>query len=474
MTSVARFETESIYAHVEALVALGHRRTGTPAGHAAADYVAERLRDCHIPEVVIDEVDSTRWDASHTRLTVGAEDVDCFPVNHSCAHDGPVGPFGTGRAGLTRRLVDLHTIHDDADLHDAIVIFDVSFGSHDLLELLGGEISKEQIDTSRYADFYDALPDGKLIDPYNTTLAATAQRVANAGAAGFIAVLADYFDSNRYLNEDYDGLALPGVWVTNAQGRQIRTHLAHDVGVTATLELIGSRHAVNGRSVVATLPGQSPETILIHSHHDSVWDGAVEDASGTALVLALARHFAAQPLDQRPRTLMFATMDTHFTGYEAHQQFVDDYVTAHPYGREILVDVALEHVARAAHARGGELVEIGGPEPRVVLTNTGHTVVESIQRALEGLPRLAVLPTSALPGDEIPTDADYNYQAGVPIVSLVSAPIYLYDEADTLDKVDKSQLAPLASAFAHIIEDLGVIARELIPDTAPVAPSGLP
>jgi hypothetical protein len=57
----------------------------------------------------------------------------------------------------------------------------------------------------------------------------------------------------------------------------------------------------------------SDEIVLIQSHHDSTTSGAVEDASGAAEVMALARYFGQFPKDARPRTVMFATMDTHFT-----------------------------------------------------------------------------------------------------------------------------------------------------------------
>ena len=37
----------------------------------------------------------------------------------------------------------------------------------------------------------------------------------------------------------------------------------------------------------------------------------------------------------------------------------------------------------------------------------------------------------------IPTDASFVLLAGVPIVSLIAGPMYMYDDADTMDKVDR-------------------------------------
>lgn len=41
---------------------------------------------------------------------------------------------------------------------------------------------------------------------------------------------------------------------------------------------------------------------------------------------------------------------------------------------------------------------------------------------------------------------------GVPTASLISGPLYLYDEADTLDKIDRAQLVPVTRAFIDIID----------------------
>jgi len=38
-------------------------------------------------------------------------------------------------------------------------------------------------------------------------------------------------------------------------------------------------------------------------------------------------------------------------------------------------------------------------------------------------------------------------------VSLVSGPLYLYDDADTIDRIDVDQLEPVARFFADVIDD---------------------
>jgi Zn-dependent M28 family amino/carboxypeptidase len=78
------------------------------------------------------------------------------------------------------------------------------------------------------------------------------------------------------------------------------------------------------QNVVAQLPGKRSKEFVVFSAHydhigildavagDSIANGADDDASGVAAVLALARHFSQQP--QPERTLVFALFDAEEAG----------------------------------------------------------------------------------------------------------------------------------------------------------------
>ena len=95
------------------------------------------------------------------------------------------------------------------------------------------------------------------------------------------------------------------------------------------------------RNVIATLPGRSPQRIVIASHTDgmnAVWD------NGPTAIIALARWFSALPLRCRPRTLEF--------GFTTGHLYQSD-VGAHRYALEldrgydegtVALAVALEHL----------------------------------------------------------------------------------------------------------------------------------
>jgi len=89
----------------------------------------------------------------------------------------------------------------------------------------------------------------------------------------------------------------------------------------------GEVDPVPGRNVVAFLPGRDRELrdewIVVGAHHDhvgsfpgegdTVFNGADDNASGTAGVLALARAFASAPTPPR-RSLLFATFSAEERG----------------------------------------------------------------------------------------------------------------------------------------------------------------
>ncbi|MFT3857154.1 MAG: M28 family peptidase [Aquabacterium sp.] len=297
-----------------------------------------------------------------------------------------------------------------------------------------------------------------------------------SGAVGFIGILVDNFASHhQYRNEAYraydPGMAMwmPALWVSPVEGAALVAQIGkagHGAArdVMAELHLQGELSRQTGRGVYGILPGLSEETILVQSHHDSATTGAVEDASGAAEVLALARYFGQMPRSARPRTLMFATMDTHFTDYAVHKSFATQHLKAgNPSGRKVVAALTVEHVGRE-FIRGpdGEPKASGLVVPRGLMVSTEVAGFEAL--ALETmrrfkLERTVAVSTSMLqrvgghPG--LPADSSDFLRAGVPVIALVGAPLYLYDEIDTTDKVARDELGKVARAFAYMVERIG-------------------
>ncbi len=450
--------TERIFGWVEGMAQIGPRRTGTEGGFKASAYVKCQFERLGLQDVHYEHSTSWLWDAKRSSLAVNGTAINSFPVAYSFVTPDKPSQFTTGPSGLNAEIVDVGAGQawqiDPARVKGKVVLFDLKF----------------QISTAFFLPITEFLWDPKLTilepalftaNPYITNLSSVVKRLEEAGAVGFVGVLADYFDSNKYFNEYYrrTQMTLPGVWVTRTDGAALRAGMK-DMGrkpSQAQLVLEGSRTEVPARIVVGTLPGKSLDTVLVTSHHDSVWEGGVEDASGVGSLLAQAQYAASKPADEREKTLLFVTMDTHFTGYQAHQAFTEKYIVKRQTPYNVVAGVTLEHVAKQGVIKNGQLEIKEQPELMGILETLGPVVKRKLKSSIikHDLRRSALLNAGLLCKlGGIPTDASFWCGAGLPTASLISAPVYLYDEADTLDKVAKDQLLPVAYVFADLIEAL--------------------
>lgn len=446
--------TERIFQWTKDMTSFGYRRTGTQANAQAAAYVKCRFEAMGLQDVHYETATSWRWEAERSSLSVNGRAIDSFPVAFSFITPDQPSVFSTGPAGLQTELVD---IGSGSSLQTAltkvkgkIVVFDLKF----------------QVSTAAFLPIMEFFWDPGLTmveraafagNPYQTNLSSVVKRLMNAGAVGFVGVLSDYFDSNKYYNEFYRStqVTIPGVWVTKSEGAVIRALMKAGGGrPAAKLVLDGRRDAVEARAVVGMLPGKSMDTILVTSHHDSVWNGAVEDASGTASVLAQLQYFASKPAASREKTMMFATLDSHFTGYQVHQALTQKYIVKKETPYTIVADVTLEHIGKQGVVKDGKLVMTGKTEVLGIMENLSPALKTTLKSSIKrhDLRRTAMLSSRLLcPTVGIPTDA-FSCVAGVPTASLISGPVYLYDQADTIDKVATEQLQPVAKVFADLIE----------------------
>lgn len=426
---------------VKDLVAMGPRATGTKGGRKAARYVAREFRRAGMDKVWIEKSTSYSWKATGARLQVGGKRIDAHPVGFSLI-GGPTatGTRTLGPEGLTAPVVDL-VANPNADVRGKIALVDLKF----------------QMPLAALLPFVEFLhdPDNELLDgrtllasnPYLTSLSSSIKSLQAKGAVGMIGVLVDYFDSNKYYNEYYrrTPMTLPGMWVTKTEAARLRKLLA--TTPQATMHLTTKRRKVVARTPIGIINGTSKDTVMVQSHHDSLGPGAVEDATGVAQVLALGHYYGAlrKSGQQRTKTLMFTTFDTHFTGYHAHMAFVDKYVESKSSPYRIVANTTIEHIGRKGVVRDGKLVITDETEPRGFFENVSLPLKAELARIIRhrDLRGTAMLNGAVLQPVGLPTDASFVQQAGVPTVSLISGPIYLYDEIDDLRVVDRDEMRPM-------------------------------
>ena len=127
---------------------------------------------------------------------------------------------------------------------------------------------------------------------------------------------------------------------------------------------------------------------------------------------------------------------------DAHRDELDD----------VVLEVHLEHAALETEVVDGEVVATDVPVPRWFFTSRIPVLEKTVFDALsaEELGRSMVVAPDAF-GEQPPTDGAMYHREGVPVVNFLTAPFYLFDSMDTLDKVDRAHLVPLTRATIRIV-----------------------
>ncbi|MDJ0707459.1 MAG: M28 family peptidase [Leptolyngbyaceae cyanobacterium MO_188.B28] len=149
------------------------------------------------------------------------------------------------------------------------------------------------------------------------TFLAKAEHAAEAGAVGLVVVNydPDIFSGTLGRNVEIPVLALSG----EAGGPLLEpvqtTSLEADIAINV------STNSVTGQNIIAHLDGVTQPRIIIGGHYDSVADspGANDNASGTAVVLELARQFSNTPFADQ---IWFVAFDGEEDGLHGSRAFV--------------------------------------------------------------------------------------------------------------------------------------------------------
>jgi len=443
---------EEIFGWIKDLCNLGIRRPGTEADHKATQYILEKFKEFGLTDAHLEPVNMPLWTAEKWSLTVDGKEIPCFYISHSGWLKEYEG-FTAGPAGITAEMVYVgkgaKKDYKKVDVRGKIVLCDVRF------------LSLYQSDSNNVSYFAND-PDNTLPDdwhqpnPYiSYNFPRSLYRAAERGAVGFVGILTDYLDRNTYYNELYEEkpclMRIPGLWLSKSDGARVKALLKNGSAVKAKLVLDGKITPSVANNVVGFLKGKTDDIILVHSHHDAPWASAVEDASGVSEVLALAKYFGQVPAGKREKTLMFVTTDTHFFTYQAHNDLIKKIKEKK---MNVILDICIEHIGKEIVEKDGKIVETGFVEPRgIFITENPYLISITKQSVVKNrLGRIVLLPTYTPLG--VPTDAGGFNRAGIPIISLISPPIYIYDQIDTPDKVAVSELNPVATTFADIIESL--------------------
>jgi hypothetical protein len=432
--------------------AQGIRRPGYPADRWAEQFCRQRLLDLGLEDVRLEPVELPLWEprATSLRVEAGAErfEVPCCAL-----------PFSAATGGVHAELVAFdpqrpELVRGKASLYE-VTLLRVPPGFTVQRRVFESRESRNAPAAARKAGFrYDprgTLEAGTQVLPFGREIQHVMEPSMAAGALAFIGVLCGYPGGGCEYYVPYDGVsrAVPGVWITERDGRRLRA-LLDTSPVRIELQVDAECRRTISHNLVGELPGADEEWVVIGTHHDGPWSSAVEDASGMALVLAQAAYWARLPRAARPHRLVFLINAGHMAGGAGVRTFIERHRAALAH---TVLEVHLEHAAREFVERDGVLVPSGEPEPRWWFTSRIAGLESAVWNAIESesLERSLLMTPDALAPFPT-TDGGPFHLEQVPLVNFLSAPFYLFDPMDNLDKVHTPSLIPITRAVIRIIE----------------------
>jgi len=281
--------------------------------------------------------------------------------------------------------------------------------------------------------------------------------IEKAGAVGAVAVTEG--PQNLPVNQDVNGSLgmqkLPTLFVGKRSGQGVIA--AAKQGRSASLLLDAQPRWECSQNVWAVLPGADSSRFVVIETPTSAYDQAAsERGAGDAILLALARHYAAVPRFQRPETLVFLAPSGHELGPGGPGILL---LSQHPQWFGSRVDAYIGLGASIAAVQEQEQPD--GSVRRYPFGDLSRDLYVSENPLLEPVAQAAFAPAQPLgsipPAAFDPGDQQVAYQDGVPIVAISGASYWFHTAGDTPAGVDPALLGASAQAFRDTIDQIAAL-----------------
>lgn len=450
------FEKSLMMGWIKEMSGFGARRAGSSAGHKNEDFLMGQLIKFGLEDVHKEPIPIIYRETNKAVLELD-EGVGFKPLK---AQWIPFSAY-TPDQGIEGNLVyaDPKKILQGGDWRGKIVLTDISFPMLDVK--LISKFSLGQYD-----------PESNMLDIKHPATWVRLnwhfyKKAFEKGAIGFIGILKDQPGGSYRMYAPYGfkeknilDKPIPGFWVSRNDGPWLR-ELAKKGKTRVRMIHTGINKSETTNNIVGEIAGQNDEIVIIHCHHDSPFKSPVEDASGCSVVLALAKHFAKERDNKRKIIILFTA--GHFYGSLGTRTFIQRHLK--DIVPKVALEITIEHIAKEAVENAeGELVPSGQPEGTGIFvpfnTEMVNAVLESVKR--NSVSRVFLLPPEGPLGDYPPTDGGDWYEAGVPLINIISNPVYLLNEEDDLEWVMQDRLPQMAGAVADIVRKTDNMSKEAI------------
>lgn len=295
---------------------------------------------------------------------------------------------------------------------------------------------------------------GYLFNSKPVHLESAIEAAVEGGAVGLVAVTLGVGDYPKWQNSNArTGTGpLPVVMVGKQSGAAVVE--AAEAGDSATLVLTANTATACDRDVWGVLEGFEPgRRMVVGVPASSFTPSATEHGTGVAILIGLARYYAAIPKSQRPATLVFMAVGGHEVGWLGLQTLI-----ASAQGSWFTEADAYIHLGSGLGAPtmeeepGGTIKTTPVPDPTGRLHNSENPLLENPifeDFAAAGVPTPNVEPFVASGGEQT-----FAFAAGIPLVSFSGSTLFFHTAGDLPGTVDPAILAEDAEAFRRSVDTI--------------------
>ena len=398
---------DELLSTLEDLAAMGEKKAGSPAGQQAAAYIEERFAALKLTDVHRETCAFPLWQLTSKSMTITIDGVPMTP--------GFDVFEASGGGNVTAPIIDVGTATDG-----------------DLAGLdLTGKVAMVKRDPSfhRSAQLRNVTAKGAAAMLY---LSVAPENLRQVGSVRFDWEAAD---------------TIPAITVGAMDGEVIQAAVTAGKTVQAQIDVAVSSTIGTGSNVVARIPGERPETIVIGAHYDTWFTGSSDNGSGVAELLAVAGRRM-----QRGKA-KYTVVVVAYDGEEIGLYGGYDYLRKHQValGEPMLAVINFESPSANDPDIAG-LVHSNQPKLDEALQKAHLRQLYGVYAGLEIVAKLF--------GGIIPTDIQGHYRGGYPTVTTAVTNPYYHTVKDTPDKVDLQLLADSSDGFDAAIDYL----MELTPE----------
>ncbi|MFP6617227.1 MAG: M28 family peptidase [Candidatus Hydrogenedentota bacterium] len=248
---------------------------------------------------------------------------------------------------------------------------------------------------------------------------------------------------------------IPSFCISSDDGKRLRASLEASPTLASTIEY-AEETKQKGINTIATLEGEGEANVILAVHLDAFFSGAVDDASGIAVLVGLARALEATPPESRRANFTFVGLSAHHDEGAGIRAFVaEDPERINSTETFILLEHLDNHHGNDAGKndwpenlndfRGAYIGPNGWPGIDDKLENM---VIESgLMTELENI-RLQCIADLFVVCDQLQP------------FTLIQSPPYYHTNHDTIDKLTEQGLQNALEFHLRLLEEAGYITRD--------------